>query len=64
VGVDGTNSSSINDYFGNNFSPVWWTETKWNFNLEIVEIIDREIENISIAQHVDYIERIKGTLSE
>jgi hypothetical protein len=57
-------SGSLSDYFGNQFARVWWEETKWKFDLEIVEIIDREMEKISVTQDIDYIERIKATLSE
>lgn len=57
-------SDSLSDYFGNQFARVWWEETKWKFGLDIVEIIDREMEKISVTQDIDYIERIKATLSE
>ena len=57
-------SGSLSDYFGNQFARVWWEETKWKFSLDIVEIIDREMEKISVTQDIDYIERIKATLSE
>jgi len=54
---------SLNDYFGNEFARAWWAETKWKFALDIVEAIDREMENISVSQDIDYIERIKSRLS-
>ena len=57
-------SGSLHDYFGNQFARVWWEETKWKFSPDIVEIIDREMEKISVTQDIDYIERIKATLSE
>ncbi len=54
---------SLSDYFGNEFARAWWAETKWKFELDIVEAIDREMENISVSQDIDYIERIKSRLS-
>ena len=54
---------SLSDYFGNEFARAWWAETKWKFELSIVEAIDREMENISVSQDIDYIERIKSRLS-
>ncbi len=54
---------SLSDYFGNEFARAWWVETKWKFALDIVEAIDREMENISVSQDIDYIERIKSRLS-
>ncbi len=69
LGVIGTSvesqiSASLHDFFGNQFARVWWEETKWKFGPDIVEIIDREMEKISVTQDIDYIERIKATLSE
>ena len=54
---------SLHDYFGNEFARVWWAETKWKFNSEIVGIIDTEMKNVSASQDIDYIERIKAALS-
>jgi len=54
---------SLSDYFGNEFARAWWAETKWKFNPDITEIIDREMESISVSQDIDYIERIKARLS-
>jgi len=54
---------SLSDYFGNEFARAWWVETKWKCELNIVEAFDREIENISVSQDIDYIERIKSRLS-
>ena len=54
---------SLHDYFGNEFARVWWAETKWKFNSEIVGLIDTEMEKVSASQDVDYIERIKMKLS-
>jgi len=33
-------ANSLYDYFGNEFSRVWWAETKWKFDPAIVEAID------------------------
>ena len=55
--------NSLPDYFGNDFARVWWAETKWKFNSEIVELIDTEMEKVSASQDLDYIERIKMKLS-
>ncbi len=57
--VDG----SLHDYFGNEFARAWWAETKWKFNVDIVQAIDKEMESISVIQDIDYIERIKARLS-
>ena len=56
-------SGSLSDYFGNEFARAWWAETKWKFSLDIVEVIDKEMESISVTQDIDYIERIKARLS-
>ena len=54
---------SLSDYFGNKFARAWWAETKWKHRQDIVEIIDREMETISVNQDIDYIEQIKARLS-
>ncbi len=54
---------SLSDYFGNEFARAWWAETKWKFDTDIVDAIEREMENISVSQDVEYIERIKARLS-
>ncbi len=54
---------SLNDYFGNQFARAWWAETKWKFALDIVEVIDKEMQSISVSQDIDYIERIKARLN-
>ena len=51
---------SLHDYFGNKFARVWWAETKWKFDPELVGIIEMEMSNVSITQDIDYIERIKA----
>ena len=55
---------SLHDYFGNKFARVWWAETKWKFDPELVAIIDREMKNVSITQDLDYIERIKAQFGD
>jgi hypothetical protein len=54
---------SLYDYFGNEFARAWWAETKWKFDTDIVDAIEGEMENISVSQDVEYIERIKARLS-
>ena len=54
---------SLSDYFGNDFARAWWAETKWKFDFDIVEVIDKEMQSISISQDIDYIERITARLS-
>ncbi len=55
---------SIHDYFGNEFSRSWWAETKWKFNSEIVELIDREMVSISANQDIEYFGRIRARLGD
>jgi len=55
---------SLYDYFGNEFARAWWAETKWKFDPEIVDVIDRELESISVSQDIDYLERIKARLRD
>ena len=55
---------SLHDYFGNEFARAWWAETKWKFDADIAEIIDKEMESISVSQDTDYIGRIKARLSK
>ena len=54
---------SLPDFFGNKFARAWWAETKGKFGQDIVEIIDRVMETISVNQDIEYIEQIKARLS-
>ena len=55
---------SVQDYFGNKFARVWWAETKWKFDSELVGMIDMEMNNVSITQDIDYIGRIKAQFAD
>ena len=56
--------NSLDDFFGNQFAQSWWVETRWKFNPDMVELVDREMENISIDQDLEYYKRIKSRLRD
>ena len=53
---------SIKDYFGNEFARAWWAEAKSKWPADVVELIDREMETVSVNQDMEQIERIRRRL--
>jgi len=58
---------SIDEFFGNEFAQAWWFESKFKFegdDSELFEIVDREIQNLSPTQDLEYFGRIKSRIIE
>ncbi len=64
VALDESVRGSIQDFFGNEFAQAWWVETKFKFEDDFVEIIDREMLNVSPNQDVEYFGRLKSRITE
>jgi hypothetical protein len=59
--------ASIDEFFGNEFAQAWWVESKFKFegdDSELFEIVDREIQNLSPTQDLEYFGRIKSRIIE
>jgi hypothetical protein len=57
-------AGTIDDYFGNRFARAWWEETKFKYREEMIEIIEREMQNVSPDQHLEFFGRIGSRLSQ
>jgi len=55
---------SIMDYFGNEFARAWWAETKSQWPPDIIDLVDREMETVSVNQDLEKIERIRRRLKD
>ena len=55
-------AESAHDYFGNQFSRVWWEETKWKFRPDVVQALDKHIPAIPLNQDIEYYRRIMQKL--
>ena len=54
---------SIREFFGNEFAQAWWEESKFRFGEVFIEIVEREMRNVSPSQDLEFLERIRSRLS-
>ena len=60
--VGGLVRGSIEEFFGNEFAQAWWEESKFRFDDEFIEIVEREMQNVSPNQDVEFFGRIASRL--
>lgn len=62
--IDELISQNVPLFFGNRFAQAWWAENILPIDSQTTELINREIENLSVNTNLDFYNRVRARIRE
>lgn len=61
--LDAEAMTTAQDYFGNEFARAWWEETKFKYDPDFIDSVERAMAEVSPSQDLDFYRRIAARVA-